>query len=135
MNAVRPRILVIEDDEEIRESLRDVLESENYDVTTAANGREGLARLGAIEEPCVILLDLMMPVMSGGEFLMALQGTDHASTPVVVVSAWPQEASLLRSRAQGFLHKPVGLDTLLSEVSRFCGCAPCGGPDGSAPRA
>jgi CheY-like chemotaxis protein len=74
-----------------------------------------------MEEPCVILLDLMMPVMSGGEFLSILRQSDaFATLPVVVVSAWPQEAAKLSDQIQGFVKKPVVLDTLLDLLERYC---------------
>ena len=114
-------ILVIEDDPDIAESLTDVLESEGYLVVTAANGVEGLQCLRDIGKPCLILLDLMMPVMSGGEFLAVLRRHDKfASVPVVVVSAWPKEAMQVRSQSQGFVKKPVALDSLLETATRFC---------------
>lgn len=114
-------ILVVEDDADIRDSLADVLESEGYRVGTAANGREGLDRLQHMGRPCLILLDLMMPVMSGGEFLSVLRRSQlHASLPVVVVSAWPKDAHRLGDAAQAFVRKPVALDSLLAIVGRFC---------------
>jgi CheY-like chemotaxis protein len=114
-------ILVVEDDPEIRESLCDVLDSEGYSVVAAANGREALDLLGEMGVPCLILLDLMMPVMGGGEFLGVLRSTDViAKLPVVVVSAWHNQADQVRQQAQGFVNKPVALDCLLDVVARFC---------------
>src|SRR5262249_61527368 len=63
------KVLLIEDDEDIRNAMRQVLELEGYVVVPAGNGREGLVALAQHGEPCVILLDLMMPVMNGWEFL------------------------------------------------------------------
>jgi CheY-like chemotaxis protein len=117
----RHTILVVEDDPDIAESLSDVLESEGYLVVTAANGVEGLACLHDIGRPCLILLDLMMPVMSGGEFLAVLRRHEKfSSVPVVVVSAWPKEAQQVREQSQGFVKKPVVLDSLLETAGRFC---------------
>lgn len=114
-------ILVVEDDPDIAESLSDVLESEGYVVVTAANGLEGLECLRDIGKPCLILLDLMMPVMSGGEFLAVLRRDDRfASVPVVVVSAWQREAAQVSAQSQGFVKKPVALDSLLETAVRFC---------------
>lgn len=122
MNGCAHTILVVEDDPDINESLRDVLEREGYEVVTASNGKEGLERLGEIDRPCVIFLDLMMPVMSGGEFLAVLRHTDVIATiPVVIVSAWPKEATQIRDQTQGFVKKPVSLDALLAAAHRFCG--------------
>lgn len=114
-------ILIVEDDADIVESLSDVLESEGYRVVTAANGVEGLNVLRDKGTPCLILLDLMMPVMSGGEFLAVLRRDDQFGTvPVVVVSAWPQEAAKVSKHSQGFVKKPVELDSLLETASGFC---------------
>ena len=114
-------ILVVEDDHDIAESLSDVLQSVGYRVVTAANGLEGLDSLREIGPPCLILLDLMMPVMSGGEFLSVLRRHEKFSTvPVVVVSAWPREAAQVRGQSQGFVKKPVELDSLLESANQFC---------------
>ena len=96
------RILVVEDDRDIRESLQDLLEVEGYAVTTAENGRDALEQLQRMDAPSVILLDLMMPVMSGDEFLRELRKDGAlASIPVLVVSAWTDEANKVLDLAQG----------------------------------
>jgi CheY-like chemotaxis protein len=114
------RILLIEDDDDIRDALMSLLEDEGYDVRGAANGKEGLDVLGTMERPCIILLDLMMPVMSGPEFLSHLREEDVvAPIPVVVVSAWPKEAERL-GNVQGFVKKPVDLPVLLQLIDQYC---------------
>lgn len=114
------RILIIEDDDDIRDALMSLLEDEGYDVRGAANGKEGLDVLATMERPCVILLDLMMPVMSGPEFLSHLREEDVvAPIPVVVVSAWPKEAARL-GNVQGFVKKPVDLSLLLQLIDQYC---------------
>src|SRR3954452_20931108 len=82
-------LLVVDDDPGIRESLADLLNEEGYTVITAVNGQDALTRLRAIAEPpCVILLDLMMPVMSGPEFYDELRlDPQLAGIPIVVISA------------------------------------------------
>jgi CheY-like chemotaxis protein len=121
-NRPQHTILVVEDDPDISDTLRDVLENEGHRVVNAANGREGLASLEEIGRPSLILLDLMMPVMSGGEFLTALRSDAECATiPVVVVSAWPQEASNLSKEIQGFIKKPVSLQDLLAVTREWCG--------------
>jgi CheY-like chemotaxis protein len=110
-------ILVVEDDDDIREVLREVLQDEGYAVRTAANGRAGLDSLGSEERPGLILLDLMMPVMSGWDFLAALrENPSLRSIPVLVVSAWGEQAS--RSGASGVLDKPLDLDRLMTEIAQ-----------------
>src|SRR4051812_28063028 len=113
-------ILIIEDEEGIRETLKLALELAGYDVTAVANGQEGLDALRAMAPPRLILLDLMMPVMDGWTFAERL-GADTvlASIPVVVVTAFAEKAGSLTS-ARGFIKKPIDFDSLLRVVKRFC---------------
>src|SRR5438552_202636 len=88
MAAERKFVLVVEDDADIRESLGTILEEEGYGVVTTRNGREALSYLrSGRPRPSLILLDLLMPVMSGAEF-RAEQERDPAlaDIPVVVLS-------------------------------------------------
>lgn len=113
-------ILIVEDDDAIRESLQIALELEGYRVTTAANGKEGLQALPGMASPCLILLDLMMPVMDGWAFAEALRENDKlASIPVIVVSAFADQAEPVR-QARGVLKKPVALEQLLQTVRQYC---------------
>jgi CheY-like chemotaxis protein len=114
-------ILLVEDDAGIRETLKDVLEDQGYEVVTADNGQAGLERLREIGKPSLILLDLMMPVMNGEEFLSAVrENQDLASIPVVAVSAWPKEAMRLRGGTRAFIEKPISLKRLLAIVEGLC---------------
>lgn len=116
-------VMVVEDDPEIRESIEDVLVGEGYRVITAENGKVGLERLRAHEneKPCVILVDLMMPVMSGDEFVTRLRKeSEGGDVPVVIVSALPEDASELGDLAQAYVKKPIALDDLLDAVGTFC---------------
>ena len=113
------QILIVEDNQPIRDTLRMMLEMEGYAVTTASNGREALDKLKEIERPCLILLDLMMPAMNGWEFLEAQRADIHIATiPVLVTSAGIEKDSI--SSIAGFLKKPLEMDTLLAFVKRFC---------------
>lgn len=117
-------ILVVEDDEDIRETLQQVLETEGYSTAGAANGAEALGALLSDRMPCLVLLDLMMPIMSGPELLSRMrQDPRLASIPVIIVSAWAQEAEKT-SGAQGFLKKPVDLEALLEVAGQFCASSP-----------
>jgi CheY-like chemotaxis protein len=116
---MRPCVLIVEDDRDIRESLQEILEFEGYEVLTATNGKEGVEALSRMPRPCLILLDLMMPVMNGWQFLEA-QKSNHclATIPVVVVSAVSE-----RDKAAGaaaFIKKPVDLESLLKTVEKYC---------------
>jgi CheY-like chemotaxis protein len=117
-------ILVVDDEPDIRESLKEVLELEGYRVVAASNGREALDRLPDMSKPCVILLDLMMPVMNGWEFAEAVQADAVlADIPIVVVTAFSQEVESERRRiaTRGVVAKPVDLNSLIRMVTRFCG--------------
>jgi CheY-like chemotaxis protein len=117
-------ILVVEDDEDIREGIADALRDQGYAVTTATNGAEALDQLkrAASEPPSLILLDLMMPVMNGWELCQAMQDDGAlASIPVVVLSgdahAQQKTAAL---RVQDAIAKPISLAKLLEVAERYC---------------
>src|SRR5882724_7107787 len=116
-------VLVVDDDVEIREALRDVLEAQGYEVAVARDGLEALGLLRTSPLPCLILLDLMMPIMDGHEFLkQQKQDPALADVPVVIITAGRH----LRSSsgiidACDVLHKPFAREKLLSTVQQFCG--------------
>lgn len=113
-------ILIVEDDADIRETLKYALELEGYEVTTAHNGRDGLEQLPKMAKPCLILLDLMMPVMNGWEFANALQDDMVLATiPVIVVTAFADRAGGIP--AKGVIKKPIDIDLLFSTAHRYCG--------------
>jgi CheY-like chemotaxis protein len=117
------RILVVDDDAGIRESLAELLTDEGYRVTTANNGAEALALLRgrARLRPCVILLDLMMPVMSGHEFYLEQQRDPAlANIPIVVISADGNVALKAGAFGGEYLAKPVRLETVLGVLGRHC---------------
>jgi len=118
-------ILVVDDEADIRESALAIFESAGYAAVTARNGRDAfeLLRTGALR-PCVILLDLMMPVMDGWAF-RAEQMCDHdlASIPVIVLSAVGRSeaaAAAESMRAVAGIAKPVDWDRLLRLVDAHC---------------
>mgnify|MGYP000440744048 CR=1 FL=1 len=113
-------ILIVEDDRDIRESLISLLELEGYDAHGAPDGKAALDTLPTLARPCLILLDLMMPVMDGWQFL-ALKDKDVsiAPIPVVVISAL-DPASRPAVNASGFMRKPLDFDLLLGFVKRYC---------------
>jgi two-component system response regulator CpxR len=110
----RPTVLVVDDDDAIREVIAEVLRDEGYDVACAGNGEQALTELRRERHPDLMLLDLMMPVMSGWELLELLQSNDDLSQiPVVVVSAMNAPG------AWEHLAKPIDLDRLLATVGRL----------------
>lgn len=117
------KILVVEDEPEVRESLKDLLEMSGFAVHTAANGKEALDGLDRIGEPCLIFLDLMMPVMNGWQFLEAItKERSHmlATIPVVVVSAAADLTDVQQRYGLRTLKKPVTVDALLDLAARHC---------------
>jgi CheY-like chemotaxis protein len=119
------RILIIDDDGDIREVVGEALGFAGYEVARARDGREGLARCRSFR-PTLILLDLMMPGMSGWEFRAAqLEDPELCDIPVVVVTALGHDPDL---QVSAVLAKPFRLDDLLANVRRFAGeiTAPAG---------
>lgn len=115
-------ILVIEDDLIIQETLRDILELEGYTTHTASNGKEALELLSQISRPCVILLDLMMPVMTGWEFIEEKKKIENfAPIPVVIVSAAGDEKIKTTLSAQDYIRKPFDMNSLSKAISKYCG--------------
>ena len=116
------RILIADDDPDVRESLRLLLELQGHSVEEARNGQEALNRLAASAPPSVIVLDLMMPVMDGWQFRRAqLQNPLVAAVPIVVISAVP--AHLQRAMELGahrVFVKPFDYEALLAEVDTIC---------------
>ena len=116
----QPTVLIVEDDADTRDMIGRFLELEGYAVETAANGRQALDRLDAGASACVILLDLMMPVMDGWEFRRIQVGHSVLSKiPVIVFSAAGRDR-MLQVDANEYLAKPVDLDELLDRISRYC---------------
>ena len=114
--AAQSVILLVEDEEESRESLRELLELEGYDVETARNGREALDKLDAIE-PCIMLLDLFMPVMDGWQVLDALRADGRLAQLKVLVTT---SAASNTPTDVPVLLKPLDFDRLLRTLDHFC---------------
>src|SRR2546421_13107211 len=115
-------ILIVEDDADVRESLTEILQEEGYRVASAANGREALDLLHSAGPPCLILLDLMMPVMSGWEFReRQRQDPALAQIPVAIVTGVRNgSARLAAMGAVAYLQKPIDIGALLATVSHHC---------------
>ena len=110
-------ILIVEDDVDIRESLRDAFEDEGYLVRSAENGLEGLAAMRQPEPPCVVVLDLIMPVMTGNELYAAMQADPALSNiPVIVSTSDPSRAPT----GVLIIKKPIDVRAMLSAIERLC---------------
>jgi two-component system chemotaxis response regulator CheY len=123
-----PQILVVEDDDAIRELVSDVLRDDGYEVREATNGAEALGRIQD-ERPDLIVLDLMMPVMDGWTFVEKCHRQAFCNdVPIIVTSAshdLPRTAERLRSfGVRTCLAKPFDVDGLLALVERYVPSAP-----------
>jgi DNA-binding response OmpR family regulator len=119
-------VLVIDDDADIREIERAALVGAGYHVMMATNGLEGLQMLES-QRPCVILLDLMMPLMDGLTFLAERQRLGLAEdVPVVCFTAGGREmrTHALRLGARECLHKPTDFDVLCDCIRHYCEVPP-----------
>jgi len=116
------RILIVDDDDDIRETLMLVLKSQGYEVTGAANGREALQYLRGHELPCVVLLDLMMPVMDGWQFREETsRDPSLAEVPLVVLTGGGDNMKRARPlRAAAWLDKPIPLEKLVKTLEQIC---------------
>jgi CheY-like chemotaxis protein len=124
--AAGKHILIVEDDQYIRDSLIELLEDEGYKVSIAKNGQEGLDQLRSGLQPNLILLDLMMPIKDGFQFRDE-QGADPklAKIPTIIFSA---DTGVNQPHPQfvgaTLLKKPVDLDALLEVVEKNCAATP-----------
>lgn len=109
--------MVIEDDPSIRETLAELLTDEDYQVLQAEHGRAALDLLEAGARPALLLVDLMMPVMTGWQLLEILDRDSRLKSIPVVVFSGAHEAGLVRG-ARDVLKKPVHLEHLLQVVAR-----------------
>ena len=111
-------ILVVDDDEDIRLTLKQILEDEGYPALSAANGEEALHIIHREPRPPrLVLLDLMMPVMDGARFQAKLaEDPGLAAVPVVVISAGASPQRQAGVHAAGYLSKPVDLRTLMGTI-------------------
>lgn len=107
-------LLVVDDDEALRESLVETLQDEGYEVDSACHGLEAIEKLRAKPGPCLVLLDLMMPVMTGWDFLDEMK-------------KWPMKPPVLVMTASRdhlppgpIVKKPVSLPSLLKQVAYYC---------------
>ncbi|HMI89471.1 MAG TPA: response regulator [Polyangiaceae bacterium] len=114
----RGSVLIVDDDELIRETLCELVEMTGCSALEAANGKAAL-KVMAEHRPCLIILDLLMPVMTGNELLAVMrQDPALADIPVVISTSAPNHAP------PGFpiLRKPVNIDDVVAWIRRTCRC-------------
>lgn len=116
MDPHKHRVLIVEDDPEIRAALEELMVGEGYDVALASNGADAISLLeDAGERPCAVLVDLVMPGVVGQELLEFLRSDDSLSSiPVAIVSASPQ----LAPHGYTVFKKPLDLPPLLDFVKQ-----------------
>jgi CheY-like chemotaxis protein len=120
--ARRQTVLVIDDDREVRESLRTLLQLDGHKVKTARDGQDALKQLRGGLRPSIILLDLMMPAMDGQHFRAEqLRDPEFAHIPVVVLSGhYDPQQNAASLGAVASLRKPADIDTVLRLIEAHC---------------
>jgi CheY-like chemotaxis protein len=122
LHAATDYVLVIDDDADLRESIGAALSAAGYSFATATDGADGMRQLRGGTQPCLVLLDLMMPRMSGFEVRSAMKADPSLSAiPVVVVTGAGPLAERRASELEAqILQKPIQLRDLLAAVNRHC---------------
>lgn len=115
--AARQKVLLVEDNADVRRLYAIGLNQRGYEVKLAANGAEAVDRILA-ERPDFVLLDWMMPLMGGSEVVERLENGDGASDiDIIVISGQPAPPTLPR-RVRSWLTKPLTIDELVTEIGR-----------------
>jgi len=115
-----PCVLIVEDDEDVRDFMDVLLRASGYETMTAANGAIGIEMMQH-RRPCMVLLDMMMPVMDGWTFRSRqMADPDLCSVPVLCVTAIFEPQVVAEQLKLRCLSKPVDFDRLLAEVSSAC---------------
>lgn len=113
------KILIVEDDIDIREAMSEILKSEGHPTAEAFNGAEALKYLRNNPQPCLVILDMMMPIMNGRQFLDIFRlEPKNDSTPVVIISAIADRIDT--TGANEFIRKPLDLSNLITVVQKYC---------------
>ena len=116
MLAKLPKVLIVEDNSDVRRLYAIGLNQRGYEVKLAANGAEAVERIET-ERPDVVLLDWLMPLMDGGEVLAKLSENGRAQIPIIVISGQPEPPADKRDpRIRSWLVKPVTIDELVGQL-------------------
>jgi len=118
----KTKILVIDDEVDIVDTVSFMLRSRGYDVITASDGGEGLTK-AMVEHPNLILLDIIMPVMDGFEVCFKLKrDKDAKKIPVIMITARGDNEAVVKARSVGaddYIVKPFSLPTLISKMNKL----------------
>jgi CheY-like chemotaxis protein len=116
MLAKPPKVLIVEDNSDVRRLYAIGLNQRGYEVKLAANGAEAVERIEE-ERPDIVLLDWLMPLMDGGEVIAKLGENGNAKVPIIVISGQPPPAEAERdARILTWLTKPVTIEELVSSL-------------------
>jgi len=122
VEARKATVLLVDDDDQVREALSDDLAAAGYEVAAAATGEEALRRLRAGPRPCALLLDLLMPGMDGAELLAKVRSEEGlAGLPVIVLTGLASSKLKGLLGAEAVLVKPFESAELFREIDRVCG--------------
>jgi CheY-like chemotaxis protein len=118
-------VLVVEDDDDVRDAMTGILESKGYTVCSAQHGADALEHLRSGLIPCIILLDLMMPVMDGWAFCDSRRKSSALrDIPVIAISAVEIDESNRPADIDAFLAKPIDVDGFAGLAVRMAGVKP-----------
>lgn len=119
------KILLVDDEKELRNCIAELLEDEGYKVVQAENGLVALERLKNMNLPCMIMLDYMMPLMDGRTFCeMIKKDPAYNAIPIILLSAAsiPNEVISQMDNVTVKLEKPININLFLSVAEKFCHC-------------
>lgn len=123
-NMPQPCVLIVEDDDDVREFMQLLVSSSGYETMTARDGQEALVKMRQ-RKPCLVLLDLQMPRMDGWEFReRQLQDVTLKQIPVVCVTAFFDPAQVTRKLGLRCIPKPADFPTIIDAVASTCGAPP-----------
>lgn len=114
-------VLIVEDDHDTRVEIRNALEDSGYYVLSATNGFDALEILKNITPPCLILLDLRMPIYNGWEFLeLKAKSEKIAQIPIIAISTNENLEKIKDPQVVDFISKPLDLSLLCEKVAKYC---------------
>jgi len=120
------KILLVDDDHDLVETLAEALEAEGYNVVYAYDGVQGWEKIKS-EKPALIVLDVMMPNKHGYQLAKDLENSDYCSTPLIMLTGVAEHiketsyshAQAMECQADDFISKPVNIDVLLKSIKRL----------------
>jgi DNA-binding response OmpR family regulator len=122
LNMSKNKILIIDDEPDIVETISFILRARNFDVTTASDGFDGLAKVKSVS-PDIILLDVMMPGIDGYAVCVKIKSDKNTKNiPVIILTARGENDSVIKAHSSGaddYIVKPFNLVTLISKLGKL----------------